>query len=1188
MMPSKDTMRKAFFAGVAALALLLGVTTTGWGQTAGTGAISGTVKDPSGAVVAGAEVTVKNVSTGAERKFTTNDAGIYLASLLQPGQYEVRTRKEGFAEVIRQNVRLEVGQTLVVDVEMPLRAAQETITVTSEPGLVETEKIEVSQTISQELVENLPLNGRRWDNLALLSPGVGEDGGFGGITFRGISSLYNNNMVDGADNNQAFFSEARGRTRLAYGYSINSIKEFQVQTAVYTAEYGRAAGGVVNAVTKSGTNNWHGDFFYFIRDKAFLARDPVGNVTPVILPGSTTAITGFKPDERRQQFGGSFSGPLAPDKIFFFLNYDQQRRSFPAIIAPFDATFADTTISSSQVSQCITQATNITFLGITPTDCTNVVNALQPLTATVAPRRGDQWLGLAKVDIQANASNRISAVYNALRWDSPNGILTGPVLRNTELNNGTDLVTNDYVIVTWSSVWTQTVVNEAKFQWGRDFESQVPNGSGPEFQITGPANFGMPRFLPRGKFPNETLWQWADNLSWQRGRAEWKFGVDINRRTNDIQNLFNGGGQYGYTGSRTIYFPGAPNVTGCSPTFDLTTMTSGQSCSLQSMTRFVTDLVTGSRTYGSFTQAVDPVTGDGLGKFKTTDYNFYAQFNIKWRPNVKINLGVRYELQDLPDPVNPNPAIPENGVLNTDTNNFGPRVGFSWALGREQKQVIRGGYGMYYGRTQNSTVFVHLFQNGLTQVTFNFSGSGASGTPNTNPMTTNYRSSAPSCGAPQAPNTTFPQPSTVPALTPIFGTTGPTPTATFSSLAAFQMLCGTTTPASAVQTLSPDYVNPLVHQYDVAYEAELPWKLGLTVSYVGSRGNHLPVFYDDNLPAPSATRTYRVFDGAGTALPIDASGATQFSVPFFIVNAQNPRPRAAGLDGIPGNADDVNFPVILGRSVVNSWYNGLVVRVRRREYKGFSFDANFTWSRAIDNGHVAGVNGTFAQGVPILNPHDLRSEYGISEIDIRRRFIMNTYWMLPFGDKVTQPFLKALVRDWLITSVWKIQDGRPVTALMRGRPSCTTGLGGLTCGAAGNVGAPVDGRVPFIKRNTIFTSPSLITFDLRTTRIVRITEGSSLELYWEAFNIFNRTNAVPSSGIFAVNEQMFDFVSSGSSIATGVSCSAGTVPTAEFGGCLVRRTPPRVSDADRFLNIRSTGNTLYTARQMQFGFKIRF
>ncbi len=237
------------------LFLVLGAAVHVYAQSAGTSEIRGTVTDPTGAVVPGAQVVVRNLDTDAERSLTTNEAGIYLAPLLQPGRYEVTVTKQGFTQVKRTNLALEVGQTLAVDLALSVQAAQQSVTVTSEAGLVETQKFDVSQTISQTYVENLPLNGRRWDNFVLLTPGVSEDGGFGGVSFRGISSLYNNNTVDGADNNQAFFSEARGRTRLPYGYSLDAIKEFTVDTAVYTAEYGRAAGGIVNAITRSGTNN---------------------------------------------------------------------------------------------------------------------------------------------------------------------------------------------------------------------------------------------------------------------------------------------------------------------------------------------------------------------------------------------------------------------------------------------------------------------------------------------------------------------------------------------------------------------------------------------------------------------------------------------------------------------------------------------------------------------------------------------------------------------------------------------------------------------------------------------------------------------------------------------------------------------------------------------------------------------
>lgn len=1108
-------MRVAAVAVLLAFAVALAMPSSTLAQSAGTGAIVGTVKDQSGAVIPGAEVIVKNVGTGETRRVSTTEAGRYSAPFLVPGNYEVTARATGFTEVITKNLRLEVGQTLTTDVEMPVKSAEESVTVTSEAALVETEKFDVSQNINTDQVENLPLNGRRWDNLVLLTPGAGEDGGFGGISFRGINSLYNNNMVDGADNNQAFFSEARGRTRIAYGYSINSIKEFQVQTAAYSAEYGRAAGGVVNAVTKSGTSDYHGDFFYFIRDKAFLARDPRGNVATFTNPATGMTEQLPKPDERRQQFGGSFSGPILPEKLFFFLNYDQQRRNFPAIIIPFNSNFFDSSNPASQVSRC------------TDPNCAAIIAELDRLTNTVDARRGDQWLGLAKLDYQLSSNHKISGVFNILRWDSPNGILTGPTLTATSLSNGSDLVQNEFITVTWNGVLNPSLVNETRFQYGRDFEAQTPNASGPQFQVADAANFGMPNFLPRGAFPNEKRFQWVDNVSWLKGSHQVKFGLDINYVRDDIQNLFQGGGIYQYF-----------NV-------------SSGACAGGGLNNFVRDLfgntpAGANACFTNYAQSIDPFTGDGAGFFSTSDLNFYVQDTWKLAPNFTLNYGLRYELQTMPQIEQANPLVPETGPLNTDSNNFGPRLGFSWGMGAEQKSVLRGGYGLYYGRTQNSSIFVHLFQNGVFQRPFSI---GAS--------------TCPAAATPLPPNSLFPQPSTVGTSTPIFGTSGPTPTNLFNTVADFLAACPAAASQGAViNALADNFVNPLVHQYDIAYERELWWKLGLTVSYVGSRGNRLPVFTDANLPQPDSTREYAVLDASSTAATPVPTGQL-VTVPWFSNALIRPNPNV----GV----------ILMGRSEINSWYNGLVVRLRRRESRGFSFDMNYTWAKAWDNGQVAGVNGTFAGTNSPLNPYDLRAEYGLSDLDVRNRFITNVYWTLPFGDMTDNRGLKAIVGGWKAASVIRAQNGRPVQADMAGRPfgGCIFN-GGLTCGAISSFGAPLNGRAPFITRNTNFNLPNLISYDLRIAREFRITEGSRIEFLWEAFNLFNRTQ------VLGVDTRLFDFVAASGAAGACPSTGAGSLfsGSGPAGGCIRERT--------LFMDVNTTGNTLYGARQMQFGLKFSF
>jgi hypothetical protein len=260
---------------LAASLLVLGVTLSAGAQSAGNGAISGTLTDSVGAVIPNATVVITDLDTGASRTVTTNGNGLYSAPFLQPGRYEVVLGGGGFAKVDRKNLVVVVGETLTLDTVLPAASVSTEVTVTSEAPLLDTSKVEVSQTLSQTLVSNLPVNGRRYDNFVLLTTNVVPDGSSGIISYRGISGLYNQNLVDGTNNNQAFFSEARGRGIGApYVYSQDSIREFQSAVTGYSAEFGQAAGGQINAITKSGTNQIHGDLFYSLRYLALNALDP--------------------------------------------------------------------------------------------------------------------------------------------------------------------------------------------------------------------------------------------------------------------------------------------------------------------------------------------------------------------------------------------------------------------------------------------------------------------------------------------------------------------------------------------------------------------------------------------------------------------------------------------------------------------------------------------------------------------------------------------------------------------------------------------------------------------------------------------------------------------------------------------------------------------------------------------------
>ena len=226
-------------------------TVAGFGQAAsGTGSIAGMVTDATGGAVPDADVVVRNVDTNVARNLKSNEAGRYEAVALQPGNYEVKVTKTGFATLTHTGITVSVGQRAVVDLAINVSATAESLTVNANTAVVEMDKTDVSTVVNLKDMQNLPMNGRRWDSYALSTPGASNDGGFGLISFRGMSGLYNNNMIDGMDNNQAFFSEAKGRTRLSYSVSTEAIQEFQVGTSSFSAQYGRSAGGVVNAVTR--------------------------------------------------------------------------------------------------------------------------------------------------------------------------------------------------------------------------------------------------------------------------------------------------------------------------------------------------------------------------------------------------------------------------------------------------------------------------------------------------------------------------------------------------------------------------------------------------------------------------------------------------------------------------------------------------------------------------------------------------------------------------------------------------------------------------------------------------------------------------------------------------------------------------------------------------------------------------
>src|SRR5246127_2157453 len=314
------------------LVCLLTLSLSARAQTAVDGAIGGTVTDSTGAVVSGARITVHNVATNAEQSAVADSSGYFRIIHLSPGRYNVNVTARAFAPFRSTDVTVQVGVMTTVDAPLAIGSTPQTVEVTGTAPLVNTTSPDFAGVISQNTLHNLPVSNYRWSSYALLTPGVVNDSnGYGLLSFRGQSTLLNNVTIDGTDDNQAFFSEERGRTRAGYSTAKESVQEFQVNTSNYSVEYGRSAGGIVNSVTKSGSNQFHGSGYYLDRDSAWAATN--ASVTHPIETSTnppTYSVVPFKPTDLRRQYGLTIGGPILKDKLFFFFAADKFYHDFPA------------------------------------------------------------------------------------------------------------------------------------------------------------------------------------------------------------------------------------------------------------------------------------------------------------------------------------------------------------------------------------------------------------------------------------------------------------------------------------------------------------------------------------------------------------------------------------------------------------------------------------------------------------------------------------------------------------------------------------------------------------------------------------------------------------------------------------------------------------------------------------------
>ena len=644
---------------------------------AGLGAVSGTVRDASGAVVPGANVIVSNESKGIKRNLQTTDAGVFAAPALVPADgYSVEVSKQGFDKWELKEFTITVGQTVDLKVTLQIGSSTLKVDVTAEAPMVEDTKSGVTSSVNNGQILGLPINGRRVDSFVLLTPAVTNDGEFGLISFRGVA-MGNSFLTDGNDTTESFYNENAGRTRIGSQLSQDAVQEFQVLSNGFSAEFGRAMGGVVNTVTKSGQNDTHGTGYWFFRNRTLEATDRYAG--GVLLP------------EWRHTVGGSVGGAIKKDKLFYFLNFDYTDRNFPALNRIVNSSLSDPTGNFIPASNCTIGGTS----GATAAQCTAAINFIQKQMNVLVPRSYTQDLGFAKLDWHATDRNSFSADMNVMHWRSPHGIQTQAVLTGGAAlgNNGNSTVEDRYGKAAWTAVVTPNSVNELRFGWFKDRLSDpgasdlFPAETGPTYITVAGSTVGAAQAYPR-TYPSENRYQIVENYSWTHGAHSAKFGVDFSTTQDWMNQLFNQFGGYSYT-------------------------------NLTNFARDFTGNTAGLKNYSTFTQQF----GNPIQNIRTTDINFYAQDTWKINRHLTFNYGLRYEKTWVPQPTITNPDWPQTGHIPSPNKDFAPRASLSYSF--NDRTVVRVGYGIFYARLHGNMLDTLFLGNGKYQTAISINNTQA-------------------------------------------------------------------------------------------------------------------------------------------------------------------------------------------------------------------------------------------------------------------------------------------------------------------------------------------------------------------------------------------------------------------------------------------------------------------------------
>ncbi|RRA48167.1 TonB-dependent receptor [Acidipila sp. EB88] len=948
---------------------------------AATGEFSITLADPSGAIVPGAEVTITGADTGAVvRVLRSSDHGIADVPLLQPGRYNVHVVAPGFKAFDRNAITVSVGSVISLDLKLDPGAVSETVTVTGDAPLVEDKSDTISQLISNKQLTDIPLNGRNYLDAANYIPGTvptaaGRDNSF---TAYGNTGLQNAFLLDGARN----VNYLRGLDNLQRDMvrpPLDALREFTVDTSNFSAQYGAAAGGIVNAITRSGTNQFHGSAYDFVRNDHADAQNYFATTKPLLV---------------RNQYGGSLGGPILRDRVWFFAAYEgvhQRDETTGTATVPTAleriGDFAQSP-SAAKVTPIYnpattvgtgTAATRAQFAGnIIPTAQINSIGAalaqLYPLPNDPAlgpniyrrnaPDRISVENGIARGDYQMSAKDAFFVRYaHQVTTTANEAILPAPAS-----NPGQSVVNSQGIGVGYTRILSNTLIDEFRFAWtttgidsgGTAARDEVITGSLDPAVTTGTPLFNVSAYTGLGgQAPccgnsplNKTsgVFDFADNLSWSEGQHQLRFGGEVLLIRPSTFATSNGRSTFGYTGVFTQN-PGARGSSG----------------------NAVADLLLGDTdtlTTGTVAQNQEREYG----------YGFYATDQWQLTNALTVNYGLRYEYNApsietqnrmgnfILDPGSPlygqlifsgDARLPRSLIV-PDRNNIAPRIGLAYRVPNVKDMTIRSAYGIFYAQDEGTGVTNRLTSNPP------FFGYGA--------VTTSSDQLNPATGFVLSPDATIARPAAIASSSFVLN-----PTAT-----------------STLVSWPTHFKTSYVQQWSLSVQKQLPWDVLFEINYVGNHGSQLLGLGQGNQPTVLNSTT---------------------------VNSRRPL------------AQYTIAPVKTVGNWNSSQYEGISAKLEKRYAKGYSFLNSFTYGHAFDLQNPAlDLCDTCGVGDTIQNNYDRAANYASSDNDVRFRYVLTGILELPFGNG--KPFLNhasvlsTIAGGWAVSPVYQYQTGLPFTVGM--------------------------------------------------------------------------------------------------------------------------------------------------------------